>query len=163
MQKFQARLGCLALNLPPLRSRSDEIPSLASLYLSSMKLELGKQISGFEPRALEMLRQYDWPNNYTQFKYVLETLATLTASPYIRSSTVAELLARERSLRRGLTAPALVSPAAGEEQTLEEIINDGIRQAVSRHNGNRAAAARELGISRTTLWRYLSRMGEEIS
>ena len=162
-QKFQTRLGCLALNLPPLRSRSDEIPSLASLYLSSMKLELGKQISGFEPRALEMLRQYDWPNNYTQFKYVLETLATLTASPYIRSSTVAELLARERSLRRGLAAPAPVSPAAGEEQTLEEIINDGIRQAVSRHNGNRAAAARELGISRTTLWRYLNRMGEEIS
>ena len=76
MQKFQTRLGCLALNLPPLRSRSDEIPSLASLYLSSMKLELGKQISGFEPRALEMLRQYDWPNNYTQFKYLLETLAT---------------------------------------------------------------------------------------
>ena len=87
----------------------------------------------------------------------------MTASPYIRSSTVAELLARERSLRRGLAAPAPVSPAAGEEQTLEEIINDGIRQAVSRHNGNRAAAARELGISRTTLWRYLSRMGEEIS
>ena len=77
-----------------------------------MKLELGKQISGFEPRALEMLRQYDWPNNYTQFKYVLETLATLTASPYIRSSTVAELLARERSLRRGLAAPAPVSVRA---------------------------------------------------
>ena len=46
-----------ALALPSLRSRSDEISSLASLYLGSLNLELGKQISGFEPRAIEMLRQ----------------------------------------------------------------------------------------------------------
>ena len=58
MRRFVSRLGCLVLSLPSLRSRSDEIPSLASLYLSSMKVELGKHISGFEPRALEMLRQY---------------------------------------------------------------------------------------------------------
>ena len=154
MRRFTARLGCLPLNLPSLRSRSDEIPSLASLYLGSMKLELGKQISGFEPRALEMLRQYDWPNNYTQFKHVLETLAILTTSPYIRSSMVAELLARERSLRRSL--PPQTAPA-DTNRTLEEIISDGIQQAVINNNGNRAAAARQLGISRTTLWRYLSR------
>lgn len=60
----------------PLRSRSDEIPSLSSLYLNSLNLELGKQISGFEPRAIEMLRQYPWPNNYTQFKNLLRSLAT---------------------------------------------------------------------------------------
>lgn len=154
MRRFTARLGCLPLNLPSLRSRSDEIPSLASLYLGSMKLELGKQISGFEPRALEMLRQYDWPNNYTQFKHVLETLAILTTSPYIRSSMVAELLARERSMRRSLPAQAV---PADTNRTLEEIISDGIQQAVINNNGNRAAAARQLGISRTTLWRYLSR------
>lgn len=154
MRRFTARLGCLPLNLPSLRSRSDEIPSLASLYLGSMKLELGKQISGFEPRALEMLRQYDWPNNYTQFKHVLETLAILTTSPYIRSSMVAELLARERSMRRSLPAQAV---PVDTNRTLEEIISDGIQQAVINNNGNRAAAARQLGISRTTLWRYLSR------
>ena len=67
-----------------------------------------EQISGFEPRAIEMLRQYDWPNNYTQFKHILQTLATLTASTYIRSSVVAELLAKERSLRRS-------APPAGHQ------------------------------------------------
>lgn len=64
-----------------LRSRSDEIPSLSSLYLNSLNLELGKQLSGFEPRAIEMLRQYPWPNNYTQFKNVLRALAALSDSP----------------------------------------------------------------------------------
>lgn len=155
MHCFTANLGCLTLNLPSLRSRSDEIPSLASLYLGGMNLELGKHISGFEPRAIEMLLQYDWPNNYTQFKHVLHTLATLTTSTYIRSSMVAELLGKERSLRRS-AAPS--SASVNTDRTLEEIIGEVVRQAVAAHNGNRAAAARRLGISRTTLWRYLSKV-----
>lgn len=154
MRRFSTRLGCLTLNLPSLRSRSDEIPSLASLYLSNLKIELGKQISGFEPRAIEMLRQYDWPNNYTQFKHVLRTLATLTASTYIRSNAVAELLAKERSLR---LSPVPAAASLDIECTLEEIIGGVVQQAVAAHNGNRAAAARQLGISRTTLWRYLNK------
>ena len=78
LRHFSERLGSLALPLPSLRSRSDEIPSLSSLYLNSLNLELGKQLSGFEPRAIEMLRQYPWPNNYTQFKNVLRALAALS-------------------------------------------------------------------------------------
>lgn len=120
-------------------------------------MELGKQISGFEPKAIEMLRQYDWPNNYTQFKHILESLAMMTTSTYIRSSMVAELLAKERSVRRGLVqASSLVSTG----RTLEEIIREVVEQAVTANNGNRAAAARQLGISRTTLWRYLSKNGD---
>ena len=70
----------------------------------------------------------------------------------------AQLLARERSLRRSL--PPQTAPA-DTNRTLEEIISDGIQQAVINNNGNRAAAARQLGISRTTLWRYLSRQEDE--
>ena len=72
------------------------------MYLNSLNLELGKQLSGFEPRAIEMLRQYPWPNNYTQFKNLLRSLATLTNGPYIRSSSVADLLSKERSLRSAM-------------------------------------------------------------
>ncbi len=155
-RSFSERLGCLTLSLPSLRSRSDEIPSLASLYLSNLNTELGKQISGFEPRAIEMLRQYTWPNNYTQFKNVLRSLAALTNGPYIRSATVAELLAKERKLR-STAALRTIEPAAAGARTLEDIISEAVQQAVAAHAGNRAAAARQLGISRTTLWRYLSK------
>lgn len=154
MRHFIARLGCLILNLPSLRSRSDEISSLASLYLSNMNLELGKQISGFEPHAIEMLRQYDWPNNYTQFKHILDTLGTLTTSAYIRSSMVAELLVKNRSRYRSSTSTTV---PLNTDCTLEELITDVVQQAVTVHDGNRAAAARQLGISRTTLWRYLNK------
>lgn len=158
MRKFQSKLGCLMLNLPSLRSRADEISSLASVYLSSLTVELGKQISGFEPRAIEMLRRYEWPNNYTQFKYILRTLATTATSSYIRSNAVAELLAKERPVRKNF-APNKSS--VNTEATLEEIIHDVVEQSVAAHGGNRAAAARQLGISRTTLWRYLSKNGDK--
>lgn len=156
VRRFTARLGCLLLNLPSLRSRSDEIPSLASLYLSSLKPELGKQISGFEPRAIEMLRGYDWPGNYTQFKHVLRTLATMTESTYIRSSAVAELLARVRSERKR-PSPSGKTGSSAAGMTLEEIIKGAVEQAVAANGGNRAQAARQLGISRTTLWRYMNK------
>lgn len=158
MRTVCERLGYLTLPLPSLRSRSDEIPSLASLYLNSLNLELGKQLSGFEPRALELLRQYPWPNNYTQFKNLLRSLATLSDGPYIRAGVVAELLSKERILRNPQTS---ILPEIRTDQTLEDIISEAVQKTVAAHGGNRAAAARQLGISRTTLWRYLGRLGED--
>ena len=157
MRTVCARLGYPTLPLPSLRSRSDEIPSLASLYLGSLNLEFGKQFSGFEPRALELLRQYPWPNNYTQFKNLLRSLATLADGPYVRADLVAELLSKERRLR-SIRTP--VHPKLRTDQTLEDIINEAVQQTVAVHGGNRAAAARQLGISRTTLWRYLERLSK---
>ena len=158
-----SRTGCglqpqTVATLVKVRSRSDEIPSLASLYLSSLNQEQGKQISGFEPRAIEMLRQYEWPNNYTQFKNLLRSLASLTTGSYIESRLVAELLAKERAHRN--TPSSTGVPVATDNRTLEEINQEIVQQAVAAHGGNRAAAARQLGISRTTLWRYLSKSEE---
>ena len=93
-RNLSVKLGPLSLNLPTLRSRHDEIPSLASLYLSNLNMELGKQVSGFEPGALEMMARYGWPGNYTQFKHALHELTILTNGPYISAADVAELLAQ---------------------------------------------------------------------
>ena len=152
---FVFRLGCLSENLLPLRKRVDEIPALAILYLNSLNFELGKQISGFEPHALEQLCHYDWPSNYTQFKHVLHELAVMTNSVYIHSSLVAELLAKERALSR--SAPASSSDIAIDGRSLEDITADIIIHTLSRHNGNQSSTAKQLGISRSTLWRYLNR------
>ena len=156
---FAFRLGCLSESLPPLRRRTDEIPALAILYLSSLNFELGKQIAGFEPHALEQLSQYDWPGNYTQFKHVLHELAVMTGSAYIRSSLVAELLTKERTLSR--SAPSSAAGVAIEGRTLEEITTDVIMHTLDLHGGNQSSAARQLGIGRSTLWRYLGRSAEK--
>ena len=148
-------MGALTLELPPLRSRSDEIPSLSSLYLNSLNLELGKQISGFEPRAIEMLRQYPWPNNYTQFKNLLRSLATPDERPLHPQQQRGRPASAERSLRSAPAAHPAAVVSTDTSRTLESIIGEVVQQTVAAHGGNCAAAARQLGISRTTLWRYL--------
>lgn len=153
-QLINSRLGCLLLHLPTLRSRADEIPSLASLYLSSLNMELGRQIIGFDPRANEQLLHYDWPNNYTQFKQVLQELATLTETSYINGDAVSEILARERTAHR--PASCFGDSKGFMPRTLDEITRDAVLQTVAAFNGNQTAAAKQLKISRTTLWRYLN-------
>lgn len=152
-RKLMQAISCIPLMLPTLRSREDEIPSLASLYLGNLNLEMGKQLSGFEPQALQQLRRYSWPDNYTQFKRVLQELASLSNSYYIQSSAVSEILSREKSLSM-ITSP--VSRNEQEPMTLDQIIRQAIEQALQNNNGNQSAAAKQLGIGRTTMWRHLN-------
>ena len=153
-RKLSVKLGPLSLNLPTLRSRRDEIPALASLYLGNLNMELGKQVSGFEPGALEMMARYNWPGNYTQFKHVLHELTILTNGPYISDADVADLLAQERKVYRHAPEPVTGVSYAG--MTMEEITRGIARQILAENHGNQTKTARQLGISRTTLWRILS-------
>ena len=140
--------------MPTLRSRKDEIPALASLYLNSLNTELGRQVSGFEPGTLEIMTRYSWPGNYTQFKHVLHELTILTEGPYISASDVAELLAQERQVYR-MTPPAINATLSG--LTLDEMNRQVALQTLAENHGNQSQTARQLGISRTTLWRMLSK------
>ncbi|MBQ8094803.1 MAG: PrpR N-terminal domain-containing protein [Clostridia bacterium] len=153
-QALSTRLGPIVLQMPTLRSRKDEIPALSSLYIGSLNTTMSKQISGFEPGALEMLVRYDWPENYTQFKHVLHALASLTEGPYILSNDVAELLAQERRLHRKNSHVHAAPSYTG--QTLDEITKNIIRQVLDENDGNQSLTARQLGIGRSTLWRLLN-------
>jgi len=156
-QEFVKRLSCLTICLAPLRERSMEIPSLSSIYLGSLNMELGKQLIGFEPKAMELLQQYDWPQNYTQFKRLLNELATLTTTPYIISLSVMNLLDKERDTISNNYATIDKQSSMNLNRPLDEITHDIILQVLSENNGNQSAVAKQLGISRTTLWRYLNR------
>lgn len=151
-EKLIQQLACLILTLPTLRSRQDEIPSLASLYLGNLNLELGKQITGFDAHAIEQLRRFPWHGNYTQFKRVIQELATVTDSYYIRNTDVADILSRERRL----SAPDRQENTKKPSLTLKKIIRQAVEQALQENDGNQTAAARQLGIGRTTMWRYLN-------
>lgn len=153
-QNFVKRLSCLTICLPPLRDRIQELPTLSSIYLSTLNVELGKQLTGFEPKAMEMLMHYDWPQNYTQFKRLTRELAVLTVTPYITSNSVAILLDKERSSING-SYETLAHASLDLARPLEEITRDIIKKALAENNGNHSLTAKQLQISRTTLWRYL--------
>lgn len=162
--EFVNQLSCLTLHLPPLRERAAEIPVLASLYLNVINVSMTNQIIGLEPQALEMLQRYSWPCNYTQFKRVLNELALVTTTPYIQAQHVAALLENERS-STGSVSPAFTSNVQNTDsegyhildltRPLSEITQEIIHLVLEDCSRNHSAAAKQLGIGRSTLWRYL--------
>ena len=153
-RELNSRLSPLELSLPTLRSRRDEIPALASLYLSNLNVEIGRQIFGFEPSALDMLRRFDWPENYTQFKHVLHNAALRTEGMYVSGAVIAEILAGIRKYHQA--QPDGIDSFSFGNMTLQEITRKIIEQSLSENKGNQSLTARKLGISRSTLWRILN-------
>lgn len=156
-QEFVKYLSCLTVCLPPLRDRAMEIPSLSSIYLGSLNVALGKQIIGFDTQAMRLLQEYNWPRNYTQFKRILTELATLTTTPYISSHSVITLLDRERGQANGKGLTPGGDAFLNLNRPLDEITHEILLRVLEKNGGNQSATAKQLGISRSTLWRYLSR------
>lgn len=161
--EFVNLLACLTIHLPPLRERTKDIPTLANLYLSNLNISLAKEILGLTPGALEALKAFGWPANYTQFKRILSELTVITASSYITEETVLGLLEMEQktTIRRSGASAAPSGDASGSgvvfdiSRPMDAINRDIIRAVLEETKGNQTAAAKRLGISRTTLWRLL--------
>lgn len=146
--------SCLSISLLPLRKRVDAMADMISLYLGTLNMEMAKQVIGVEEGAMELLKAYSWPSNYSQFKRILRELAVITEKSYIQADDAAEILEREQGIAGTCAyASAGIDPA----KTLDEINQDIIQMVLRETGGNQSAAAKKLGISRTTLWRLLKK------
>jgi len=134
------RLAGYCVTLPPLRTRADFEAIVARLLRE--QADDGRPAT-LAPEALAAMRQYDWPGNIRELKNVLRTAAALApAYGTIGLDLLPAALTRSCSY-------------AGSEAGLELVKRDAARKAVSEAGGNHSAAARALGISRTTLYKYL--------
>jgi transcriptional regulator with PAS, ATPase and Fis domain len=136
------RLSVFDIAIPPLRDRPSDIPALVAHFLDSRSPRSG-QDGGASELALRMLESYGWPGN------VRELLATLESS-LIRSG------GRRLS---ALDLPDKVRAAWRREVLPDdgEVRGSVLTEALEETNGHRGRAAELLGVSRTTLWRWLSR------
>lgn len=150
-RNFIDYLPCTTIYLPPLRELTEDISSSASLYLNALNIELSRQVVGFEPDALFLLRNYNWPDNFMQLKRVLAELVLLTTTPYIQAETVQNVLEKETQ-----QYVPCVSSIFDYERPLSDMIHNIVKVVVSQCHGNQTQAAKKLGIGRTTLWRYLN-------
>ena len=139
------RLNTIEVRLPPLRERADDIPEFAALFLGRYAARYRKGGLHFSPDALAALRAWTWPGNVRELDHVLERAVLMAPGD---SVTAADL-----GLRRD------AAPASLDDMTLEEVEAVLIRKALQRHDGNVSLAARDLGLSRSALYRRLGRHG----
>ena len=146
------RLAVVPLRIPPLRERPEDIPLLAQHFVERFVRRTGVKRS-LSPEALQMLVEYPWPGNVRELENMIEQAAALATSPVLGPADI-----------RFDSAPRAAAPAAGGAPmtlaaAVEQAERRAIEAAVSRHGGDLAQVARELGVSSTTLWRRMKRLG----
>ena len=140
------RLNVIQFHLPPLRERSGGIMLLAHYLLSRISQELGKKVTHFSRQAIESLDEYAWPGNVRELENVIRRAVVLA------EGQVVELWHLPAKLREGVEE-------AAETRSYEEELRDFKRRLVVRTlqkcNGNKAEAARVLGLARGYLHRLI--------
>jgi two-component system response regulator AtoC len=152
-QDLYYRLNVFHLRIPPLRERVEDVRPLAESFLARFGREFGKGTLWLSDDAVARLERHPWPGNVRELQNVMERAAVLAApSSTIEERLVAELLPPEQSdpaLADGLRlAPAI-------EVTERALVT----QALEQCGGNKAEAARVLGVSERTLWYKLKKYG----
>lgn len=147
------KLSCVQLFLPTLHEQISDLPSIIALYINKLNTSLGKQIIGFKPEALELMKKFKWENNLEQLYRVLRELVILTEEPYISEDLVKVILSQETLTNITITS---AKPSIPLNKTLDDI-NYYIIQAILEEEGqNKERTAKRLGISRSTLWRKIN-------
>jgi transcriptional regulator with PAS, ATPase and Fis domain len=142
------RINVVAVELPPLRDRPEDIPLLVEHFIEKVRAKIRKPITRATPRTLSLLQQYSFPGNVRELQSVLEHACVLCPGGTVRVEHLPASWQRPESEARGNLAQGLAS----EEMRL-------IQEALELHHGHREAAARELGMHKTTLYRKIRRLG----
>jgi transcriptional regulator with PAS, ATPase and Fis domain len=158
------RLNVLNIHIPPLRDRSTDIPLLVEHFIQrlSRKYHLSPLI--IPARYLKELLNYPWPGNVRQLRSFLEQLVLLCGSgfdPDIFSSLSAELAREEIGGDPGQVPTRPADLKNRSEQEMRDYEARVLWRALVSANFSKKEAARNLGVSRTTLWRKLKRVGME--
>ena len=155
------RLETFSLTVPPLRERKDDIPLLAAHFLNRYCLQMGKEIQGLTPEAVEQLTAYSFPGNVRELQNVIERAVTFCHGPRL---DVEHLPTRIRQcVDAAVENPDSFSTDVTEAMlrehemlpTLQEIEKQYITRVLEKVDGNKRRAAAILGVSRRTLYRHL--------
>jgi DNA-binding NtrC family response regulator len=141
------RLRTVEIPLPPLRRRREDVLPLADLFLERHARRYRKRPDGFDEAAREALLGHPWPGNVRELDHAVERGVLMAQERWI---TAADL---------GLGGEAPTLGDAVEDMTLEQVEARCIEKALERTDGNVRAAARELGLSRSALYRRLEKYG----
>ncbi|MEW5984452.1 MAG: sigma-54 dependent transcriptional regulator [Acidobacteriota bacterium] len=152
------RINVIAVHLPPLRDRREDILLLAEHFLIKYREQMGKSVTGFTTEAAELLESFDWPGNVRQLEHAIERAVALERGTLVQAAGLPAELRRPGDASGPSEGPAgpVALPEAGLDlpRLLETQERDFVVQALQRSDGRHDRAARLLGLSPRQL-RYL--------
>jgi len=144
------RLNVIAIHLPPLRDRRDDIEIFVTAFLERVAVEHGRPPQRLDPEAFDEIMRYDWPGNVRELENALERAGVLTKGETIPLSAMPVKITEHR-------AEPLVAERSHVNPTLDVIEQAYITWVLTSEGGNKTRAAEVLGIDPSTLYRKLSR------
>jgi PAS domain S-box-containing protein len=154
MERFRMdlyyRLNVVKIQIPPLRERPEDIPILTRHMIRKFRAKFRADIHGIAPGAMEVLQGYKFPGNVRELENLIEH---------------AFILCKEESLQQHHLPSYLfglemeLEQIKSRENRIQDVESKTILRVLKQYDGNKAKAARALGIHRTTLWRKLKRLG----
>jgi PAS domain S-box-containing protein len=149
-QDLYYRINVMKVDLPPLRQRREDIPLLVQHFIAVFNAVQNKNIVGVSPDVLGVLTAHDYPGNVRELQNVIEHAFVLISDGQI-----------ELEHLPGDLVPVFVRHAGGRKmlETVKASEAQAIREAIGRNGGNRLAAARELGMHKSTLFRKARLLG----
>ncbi len=145
------RINVITIEMPPLRERVEDVPLLAAHFLTAAATMAGRRVEGFSQEAVQALANHPWPGNVRELRHAVERAVLLGGGRLVELADLPDSITAGGSKGGSLRAD------------LEQPERQLILEALRRHNWSRQAAARALGINRTTLYKKFKRLGIDAS
>jgi PAS domain S-box-containing protein len=143
------RLNVIKIELPPLSERREDIPLLVEHFINTYNLKMDKRIVGVADEVMNVLMNYSFRGNIRELQNIIEHAFVLCRGPIIELKNLPqEIRQKEEVIRLELSSPS---------EKLRQAEVQIIKEALQKHNGNRARTAQELGINKSTLWRKMKK------
>jgi DNA-binding NtrC family response regulator len=171
------RLNVISIALPPLRERADDIIELALYFLNRAAERAGKRISHLDDDVIGALTRFSWPGNIRELENAIERSVVMAEGPAITFHDLPAVIVASTEHPGHIleTKPVLADPVRSDRSGRQPLATGAIDrypsqfpserqslvQALARSNGNKAEAARLLGIPRSTLFSRLKKFGME--
>jgi len=155
------RLNIVAINLPPLRTRRQDIPPLIDYLLSKINLDLHKKVVGVSGEMMEKFMTYDWPGNIRELENLLVRACVVAKGQVLGVGDFPELGRDYPSIgaRKDETADVFMPDEPGKFLTLDQVEERYIRKIIKETDKNKGEICETLGISRPTFERKLEKYG----
>ncbi|MBI3989744.1 MAG: sigma-54-dependent Fis family transcriptional regulator [candidate division NC10 bacterium] len=164
-QDLYYRLHVVPVRVPPLRERTDDIPLLVSHVIEKRKQSINKQISGMSPPAMALLMAYSWPGNVRELENVIQQMMVMGKGEILDVQDLPhEIHGKEDEpgdKAKDLKVIARES-SPSSPKSMAAMERDLILERLQARRGNLGLVAKDLGISRTTLWRRMKKYQIEI-